>query len=92
MGLFDTFVYECPYCNTETESQTKAFECGLARLSIGDKIDKSTSLKLLMKNPCHSCNRNATAIISDGMVIAFKKSEFATKEEKQWGEINEVEQ
>ena len=85
MGMFDTFVYDCPNCGKEATSQTKLGECLLLSLTIGCEFSQNG--KIQMKDCCKNCGDANTVIVSHGIIVGFGKEKIATHEEKLWGEF-----
>lgn len=38
MGLFDYYIYNCPWCGEEVEDQSKAGDCTLSVYKPGDNV------------------------------------------------------
>lgn len=82
MGMFDTFVFDCPNCGVRVQQQTKEFGCTLAILKEGtelksdswDKMDFTGYLRIqhyTEPHTCQSCNKKTYAAILRGTIIRF---------------------
>ena len=88
MGMYDTFVYDCPNCGKGTESQTKLGICMLDVLEIGSVFPMDG--KILMKNDCNKCKNQNMVIVEDGIIMAFANGDKAVYEESSWGEFGKI--
>ena len=84
MGMFDTFIFNCPNkgCGVEIQQQTKEFGCTLSILKEGtqlesgcwDKIDFTGYLRIQHYTEpytCKSCKKNTYAVVLRGKIIRF---------------------
>lgn len=91
MGTYDTIVYTCPYCNKETQSQTKLIGCNMDTIKKGEAfMQKGTDMNLILKESCRKCGCFACAIIIDGVIISFGKQETATHLELEFGQLKKI--
>lgn len=87
MGVYDTFVYNCPHCGKETSSQTKLGDCGMVCLRIGDKFPVNG--KLQMKEFCEHCGCDNCVIVEKKVIINFIQGNRAKMEEGLFGSCEE---
>lgn len=85
MGTYDTFVYNCPNCKKDTNSQTKLGECEMHALTIGCEFPRDG--KILMKNSCEHCKKKNVVVIEDAIIMRFGKKEEAIYKEVRWGSV-----
>lgn len=72
MGMFDTFLYKCPFCGEDTYCQTKLGENMLDSWRIGDKTTLS-DLEFVGRDSCHECGERATFTIEKAIFKEVKK-------------------
>lgn len=72
MGMFDTFVADCPHCYKEQKIQSKSFVCRLRYFEIGDWVTGAWQPNLEFEEECNDCDSKITFIIREGRFVGFK--------------------
>lgn len=88
MGMYDEFIGTCPHCGGEFCSQTKLTACEMTEYRVGDAI-KLLDQRLMLKDPCSTCEKDVVVVIKDRHVVSFEKDGTQVREGA-WGSVEWV--
>lgn len=95
MGMFDTFVFNCPNhgCGADIQQQTKSFGCTLNILKEGSELEDETWNRMdftgylrirhyTLPYTCAACQKNVYAAVIRGTIMRFCPQEEGEAFEK----------
>lgn len=95
MGMYDTFVANCPSCGSEQDVQTKLFTNSLSEYRVGDPVPAQDEQYLRLKYDCLDCEKPLIAEFDmkefphrfKGFVNVSTQDSLHIKVEEPWGQF-----
>jgi predicted RNA-binding Zn-ribbon protein involved in translation (DUF1610 family) len=91
MGMYDTFIYNCPFCGIETDTQTKLGEQCLDYWRLGDETTIEPG-SYRAKDPCTNCGQYSVFRVSADKKLTniSKEAEPDSKQEVLFGTLRPI--